>query len=67
MAKRKTKFMCQECGYESPKWMGKCPGWVQWNKMVEEVEVTAPTRRGAFAHSKAVQRLLSKPMPITFD
>ena len=37
MAKKKTKFVCQECGYESPKWMGKCPVW-EWNKMVEEVE-----------------------------
>ena len=37
MAKRKTKFLCQECGYESLKWMGKCPGCHQWNTMVEEV------------------------------
>lgn len=37
MAKHKTKFMCQECGYESPKWMGKCPGCGRWNTMVEEV------------------------------
>ena len=51
MAKRKTKFMCQECGYESPKWMGKCPGCGAWNKMVEEVEKVT-TRRGAFAHSE---------------
>ncbi|WP_196233321.1 hypothetical protein, partial [Paenibacillus polymyxa] len=26
MAKVKTKFSCTECGYESPKWYGKCPG-----------------------------------------
>ncbi|WP_181005966.1 hypothetical protein, partial [Mycobacterium marinum] len=26
MAKTKSKFICQSCGYESPKWMGKCPG-----------------------------------------
>lgn len=36
MAKVKTKFACQECGYESPKWMGKCPGCNQWNTLVEE-------------------------------
>ncbi|GGH85475.1 DNA repair protein RadA/Sms [Pullulanibacillus pueri] len=36
MAKVKTVFFCQECGYESPKWMGKCPGCQQWNTMVEE-------------------------------
>lgn len=36
MAKKKTKFICQECGYESAKWMGKCPGCQSWNSMVEE-------------------------------
>jgi DNA repair protein RadA/Sms len=65
MAKRKTKFMCQECGYESPKWMGKCPGCGIWNKMVEEIEVTGSARRGAFAHSQGGASILSKPTPIT--
>ena len=37
MAKLKTTFICQECGYESPKWMGKCPGCNSWNTFVEEV------------------------------
>jgi DNA repair protein RadA/Sms len=55
MAKKKTKFMCQSCGYESAKWMGKCPGCGQWNTMVEEVEVAAPKGpRGAFQHSATV-------------
>ncbi|MDQ0220526.1 DNA repair protein RadA [Peribacillus cavernae] len=52
VAKKKTKFICQSCGYESAKWMGKCPGCGEWNKMVEEFEVTKPARRGAFAHSE---------------
>lgn len=38
MAKLKTAYICQECGYESPKWMGKCPGCGSWNTMVEEVQ-----------------------------
>ncbi|RKD33761.1 DNA repair protein RadA [Thermohalobacter berrensis] len=37
MAKIKTRFICQECGYETPKWMGKCPSCDQWNTFVEEV------------------------------
>lgn len=37
MAKTKTKFICQNCGYESPKWMGKCPGCGTWNSFIEEV------------------------------
>ncbi|SKA96100.1 DNA repair protein RadA/Sms [Caloramator quimbayensis] len=38
VGKIKTSFICQECGYESPKWMGKCPGCGSWNTMVEEVQ-----------------------------
>ena len=36
MAKNKTIFICQECGYEAPKWFGKCPGCASWNSMIEE-------------------------------
>ena len=37
MAKAKTSvFFCQECGYESAKWMGQCPGCRAWNSFVEE-------------------------------
>ena len=35
-AKAKTVFFCKECGYETPKWMGQCPGCHQWNTMTEE-------------------------------
>lgn len=37
MAKTKTAYFCQSCGYESPKWLGKCPSCSQWNTFVEEV------------------------------
>ncbi|HZG71161.1 MAG TPA: DNA repair protein RadA [Chondromyces sp.] len=50
MAKKKTKFVCQSCGYESAKWMGKCPGCGQWNQMVEEVQITGTPKR-TFMHS----------------
>ncbi|WP_343209804.1 DNA repair protein RadA [Anaerolentibacter hominis] len=36
MAKAKTVFFCKECGYESAKWLGQCPGCRQWNTFVEE-------------------------------
>ncbi len=55
MAKVRTKFVCNECGSESPKWMGKCPECGQWNTLVEEIEQK---------ESQAQQRLLdvlSKP------
>ena len=37
MAKTKTTYFCQECGAESPKWIGKCSACGQWNTYVEEV------------------------------
>ena len=33
---KKTVFFCQNCGYESPKWLGQCPGCKEWNTFVEE-------------------------------
>ncbi len=38
MAKIKSVFVCSECGYESPKWYGKCPSCGEWNTMNEEVK-----------------------------
>ena len=37
MAKIKTAFFCSGCGYESAKWLGKCPSCNQWNTFIEEV------------------------------
>ncbi|MTI48371.1 DNA repair protein RadA [Sporosalibacterium faouarense] len=37
MGKLKSKYVCQECGYETPKWLGKCPSCNQWNTLVEEI------------------------------
>lgn len=37
MAKLKNLYVCQQCGYESSKWLGKCPNCNQWNCFVEEV------------------------------
>src|SRR5436305_12045903 len=40
-----TVFLCQKCGYESRKWLGKCPECGEWNSLVEERVVT--TKKGA--------------------
>lgn len=43
--KGKTIFFCQECGYESAKWLGQCPGCRKWNTFVEEkVTISAKTK-----------------------
>ena len=36
MAKNKTVFVCNECGYESGKWLGKCPACGNWNTFFEQ-------------------------------
>ena len=36
MAKAKSVFVCSECGYEAPKWMGRCPSCGSWNTFYEE-------------------------------
>ncbi len=46
MAKRTTKYVCSECGYESAKWMGRCSSCGEWNTLVEEkIENTLPAQR----------------------
>ena len=63
MAKaKKTAFFCQECGYESPKWMGQCPGCKQWNTFVEE---TAVTGQGKTAGVGNVVRKAADPIPLS--
>ena len=42
--KSKTVYVCSECGFETAKWAGKCPGCGQWNTMQEEVRGPAPAR-----------------------
>jgi DNA repair protein RadA/Sms len=37
MSKVKTAFFCSNCGYESAKWIGKCPSCGNWNTFVEEI------------------------------
>ena len=44
MAKSKSAYFCQSCGYESAKWLGQCPSCKQWNSFVEEVVSSGPSR-----------------------
>ncbi|MDE6699406.1 MAG: AAA family ATPase, partial [Acetatifactor sp.] len=51
MAKGKTStiFFCQNCGYESTKWMGQCPGCKEWNTFVEETVKSGGGKSGGGA------------------
>lgn len=57
MAKVKSLFVCSECGYESAKWYGKCPGCGEWNTMNEEMPVAA-SKGGIKRSSSAVQSVM---------
>ncbi|MEN6357091.1 MAG: DNA repair protein RadA [Armatimonadota bacterium] len=62
MAKSHTKFVCQSCGYESPKWLGRCPDCDEWGSLVEEVIVAeAPSAK----HASAFSGTFATPTPIT--
>ena len=43
--KNKTAFFCKECGFESPKWLGQCPGCKEWNTFVEEPILKSTSRK----------------------
>jgi len=44
MAKTKTVYVCQNCGTDSPKWIGKCNSCGEWNTYVEQVIHKSPSR-----------------------
>lgn len=54
MSKTKTKFVCSECGYETGKWLGKCPACLQWNTLVEETVVLSEEKIHKGAVPKAI-------------
>src|SRR5699024_2350908 len=45
LAKRKTIYVCSECGHESLRWMGKCTNCNQWNTFIEEVKQTRKSQQ----------------------
>lgn len=63
MAKTKTVFFCKECGNESPKWIGHCPGCGAWNSYVEETVVTGKDSKSV-AKDVDLAHFKSKPIPI---
>lgn len=59
MAKTKSAFFCRSCGFESPKWIGKCPGCNQWNTFNEEIKSTQSVN----AWKKSTRKII-EPTPI---
>ena len=52
MAKATSRYVCQQCGSESPKWLGQCNGCGQWNSFVEAPAVVSVTKRLGYAGEK---------------
>ncbi|MGK6350657.1 DNA repair protein RadA [Parapedobacter sp. DT-150] len=64
MAKTKTTYFCQNCGYESAKWLGKCPSCNEWNTFVEELVAPASTRAPSWRTDAGASKRTSKASPI---
>ena len=56
--KIKTVYVCQECGYETPKWMGQCPNCNEWNTLEEQV-ISDKKATGFSAVSSSVKAIAS--------
>ena len=69
MAKVKSAFFCQNCGYETPKWLGKCPSCSEWNTFVEELiqkqvpQVVAFSKSGESAKPQSLNEIDRKEHP----
>lgn len=60
MSKVRTRFVCQECGATSPKWLGQCPGCQAWNTLEESRVTEAPTMAHRFESMSGAQAQVQK-------
>lgn len=59
MAKKKSQFICSDCGHIELKWMGRCPECQSWNSLIEEISLDKPGKRPASAAKPAFSTPLS--------
>ncbi|REG87037.1 DNA repair protein RadA [Algoriphagus antarcticus] len=64
MAKIKTTFFCQNCGAQSPKWLGKCPACGEWNTYVEEVVQKEESGKGSWKSPSTTTKKANVPKKI---
>ena len=63
-SKNKTVFICSSCGYEAPKWSGKCPDCGEWTTMEEGFSQAAAVNSSSKASGYSANSLINKPMKI---
>ncbi|MGQ9707391.1 MAG: DNA repair protein RadA [bacterium] len=61
---KKTHFVCQNCGYETPRWLGRCPNCGEWNSLVEE-QLPERSRSGVKSPSRRITEANLKVCPYT--
>ncbi|HUP55802.1 MAG TPA: hypothetical protein VM598_00005, partial [Bdellovibrionota bacterium] len=62
MAKSRTQYTCQACGYVASKWLGRCPGCEEWSSLVEErinTEASKPSARDSVLEMAGVHGVSS--------
>ena len=66
MAKSKTAYVCDVCGFDTPKWVGKCPSCGNWNTMKEfSVGPVSPSRGAAVVQQAGLRRETARPVPLS--
>jgi DNA repair protein RadA/Sms len=65
VAKTKIAYFCQNCGFESPKWLGKCPSCQQWNTMVEEIIEKPNNAVADWKPASTSQQRANKPIEVS--
>ncbi len=63
MAKSRTVYICQQCGRESHKWLGRCPGCQEWNTLAEKNVSPTATQEGLFSSENKPQKLSQVATP----
>ena len=63
MSKTHSRYVCQQCGYQSSRWMGRCPECGEWNTMVESL-VDSPSRSVSGGTAAPAQTLTTQAFPL---
>ena len=69
MAKQKKAYFCRECGFEAPKWLGRCPACGEWNTFAEEIVVKASSASASVVVNapQSVPQRVSEIKPSTHE
>ena len=61
--KEKAIYVCSECGYQSVRWLGRCPECGKWNTFIEEVNLKTKVSKGEVVHPKKISEIKTEKKP----